>query len=219
MVRIRLPTLRRLKLIMKIYLARHGQDQDNVQGILNGHRDKPLTELGIRQADILARKIKEAELSFKAIYCSPLRRARETAEIIAITLNTDKPEVLSELIERDFGMMTGLFIKDIESLCSPDIIKTETVTYFLESEGAETFPELIKRGGVVIKKISNFKEDDNILLVCHSDIGKMIYAAYYELDWKSVLTQFQFDNCELLLLSADSPSEDSHIFSFKQRNH
>lgn len=38
----------------KIYLARHGQDKDNSEGILNGHRDTPLTDIGIMLANVLA---------------------------------------------------------------------------------------------------------------------------------------------------------------------
>ena len=42
--------------MMKIYLARHGQDKDNENGILNGHRDTALTELGLSQAKEIAEK-------------------------------------------------------------------------------------------------------------------------------------------------------------------
>jgi len=36
----------KVKMVLNIYVARHGQDRDNSNGILNGHRDEPLTELG-----------------------------------------------------------------------------------------------------------------------------------------------------------------------------
>ena len=51
-----------------IYIARHGQNEDNVRGILNGHRDLPLTDLGRQQARQLARHIKDRELVFDAVY-------------------------------------------------------------------------------------------------------------------------------------------------------
>ena len=54
--------------------------------------------------------------------------------------------------------------------------------------------------------------------VSHGDCGKMIYAAYYHLDWHKVLSDFHFGNGELLLLAEDSPAEDSHVFSIKQYN-
>ena len=68
---------------MKIYLARHGQDEDNLNGILNGHRNKPLTSIGLNQAEALAGMIKENNIHFDVIYSSPLRRAFKTAEIIS----------------------------------------------------------------------------------------------------------------------------------------
>lgn len=76
----------------RIYLARHGQDQDNEAGILNGHRDKPLTNIGVEQAGQLARKISEAGIRFDKVYSSPLQRAYETAKIVTDALNLDPPE-------------------------------------------------------------------------------------------------------------------------------
>jgi hypothetical protein len=47
----------------------------------------------------------------------------------------------------------------------------------------------------------------------------MIYAAYYDLPWKDVLINFHFGNCELLLLSPDSPADAAHVFTQEQHNH
>jgi len=76
-----------------IYLIRHGQDIDNSEGILNGHRDTPLTDLGISQAESLAKYLVEQKMVFAKIFASPLKRARKTAEIIALSL---KQEVENE---------------------------------------------------------------------------------------------------------------------------
>ena len=54
--------------MLNIYLARHGQDVDNANGILNGRRDMPLTEVGIAQAKALAENIKSLGISFDVIY-------------------------------------------------------------------------------------------------------------------------------------------------------
>lgn len=205
--------------MLKIYIARHGQNEDNVNGILNGHRDLPLTKLGFSQANELASGILEAELSFDAIYSSPLSRAHWTAEIVAGVLGMPVT-VLPELIERDFGIMTGKLASDIERLCAPDIVKTETITYFLSPEGAETFPMLKEqRGRKVLELIRQMHTDGSVLLVTHGDIGKMIYAAYYDLDWRDVLTLFHFGNSELILLAEDSKPEDAHVLRIAQHNH
>lgn len=204
--------------MLNIYLVRHGQDGDNVRGILNGHRNEPLTEKGTEQAYEVAGKIKETNLVFDAVYSSPLKRAFNTAEIISEKVGFIKPEMEPLLIERDFGVMTGQKTSDIEKVCAPDIIRAEIITYFLNPKGAETFPDLMKRGRALLDKIQTKHKSGNILLVTHGDMGKMIYAEYYNLDWKHVLTQFHFGNCDLLLLSQNSPADQAHVFKILQYN-
>lgn len=205
---------------MKIYLARHGQDEDNALGLLNGHRDRPLTHIGIEQAKQLAENIKNIGLSFDKVYSSPLQRAYCTAEIITDTLGMNKPEKLDSLIERDFGVMTGKPIKEIESLPDSELLKTETITYFLSPDGAENFPQLLKRADKVLDWIKKTHgPNEKILLVTHGDFGKMLYTAYYHLNWQDVLKMFHFGNSELLLLSEDSKPEETHVFKIQQYNH
>lgn len=204
--------------MLKIYLVRHGQNVDNANGILNGHRDEPLTEIGIHQAHEAADRIKEAGLVFDSIYMSPLVRASATAKIIAETISGPSPIELPLLIERDFGVMTGVEQNRIEELCAPDIFKTETINYFLNPKGAETFPELLQRAGKLITLITKTHHDGTVLLVTHGDFGKMIYAQYYNLDWMYVLEQFHFGNSELLLLSQDSEPDEAHVFTVTQHN-
>jgi len=202
----------------KIFLARHGQNEDNAQGILNGHRDLPLTALGLEQADVLAKKIQSSDLEISKVFSSPLQRAYVTAEIVSDILGIDKPEKVDLLIERDFGIMTGRPGKDIAELCAPDIIQSETITYFLSPEGAETFPQLLERAQQVLKLLTEKSSGQNILVVCHGDIGKMIYAAYYEVEWRQVLTDFHFGNSDVLLLAPNTAVEDRHFHRRKQYN-
>lgn len=205
--------------MLKIYLARHGQNEDNANGILNGHRDLPLTDKGIEQAEEVAAEIAAAKMSFSHIYASPLSRAFRTAEIISRGINGPKPEVEPLLIERDFGVMTGKETVHITELCAPDIIQADPITYFLSPEGAETFPDLVDRAHRLLRKIQGTHKDGSILLVTHGDFGKMVYAAYYNLPWREVLLQFHFGNSELILLSPESPADDAHVFTIEQHNH
>lgn len=204
--------------MLNIYLARHGQDEDNAQGILNGRRDKSLTYIGKQQAELVGEKIRKAGILFDAVYASPLLRTRQTAEIISHESNNPPPRILESLIERDFGIMSGKPTASITATCAPNIITTKTIVYFLNPEGAETFPELLIRGEKALAEVRTMHENGSILLVTHGDFGKMIYAAYYRLAWKQVLTQFHFGNSELLLLSPNSPADKTHIFEIQQYN-
>lgn len=201
----------------KIYVARHGQDEDNASGILNGHRNRPLTSVGVEQARTVASKIKKKKLTFDAVYSSPLDRARRTAEILVG--DAAKVNTMDSIIERDFGIMTGIPIRDIKERCGNDVLQTDTITYFLSPDGAETFPDLIQRGTRVIEEIREKHSDgSSVLLVTHGDFGKMLYAAFYKLDWQDVLRKFHFGNSEVLLLSDDSSPEETFVFQVEQCN-
>jgi probable phosphoglycerate mutase len=202
---------------VEIMIARHGQNEDNVNGILNGHRDLPLTNLGRQQARDLGQGIIDAGLTFDAVYCSPLARAHETADIAAEVANLPEPEVMQNLIERDYGIMTGKPIDDIEKIVgSENILKTDVVTYFLDPEGAETFPELIERGQKILNEVRVKHQKGRVLLVCHGDIGKMIYAAATGTEWHKVLKDFHFGNGDLIDVSGNG---DVHKVKLEQFNH
>jgi broad specificity phosphatase PhoE len=197
--------------MLNIYIVRHGQDQDNAKLILNGHRDKPLTARGKKEAKIIARDFKTAKVNFSGFYVSPLKRARETAEIIAKELKLKKAKVFSGLIERDFGVMAGKPIADIVPLCAPQVLKTNETYYFLKAYSSETFPELLKRARLVLAEIKRNNKSGNVLLVTHGDLGKMLFAAYYHFDWQTALKLIYFKNGDALLLSPGLNPKQAYI--------
>ena len=200
------------------YLIRHGQDYDNAAGILNGHRDRTLTEIGINQAIELARKINQLNLPVDAVIASPLNRAFVTASIVSGLNAYPTPQVEPLLIERNFGIMTGKKQSDIIPMCSPDILQAEKVTYFLNPPDAETFPDLLSRANQLLEKLNTQFHDQKIILASHGDFGKMLFAAYYQLDWQKVLTAFHFGNSELLILSPDTNPDQAKLISIEQHN-
>jgi 2,3-bisphosphoglycerate-dependent phosphoglycerate mutase len=94
-----------------ILLVRHGETLWNQQGRMQGQQDSPLTELGVRQARLLARRLKD--VSFVALYSSDLGRAYRTAVSIA---DETGHEIVSDvrLRERNFGIFEGLTNAEIK---------------------------------------------------------------------------------------------------------
>lgn len=182
----------------KIFLVRHGQDTDNAAGILNGRRDTELTDLGREQAKQVAEKLRDNAVQI--IYASPLKRAYETARIIAERLGIDEVIADEHLVERDFGILTGKPVTDIPEY-TDKILPTDGVNYFLEAEGAEDFLTLLERGRKILQEIRERHADKNILIVTHGDIGKMIQAAYHNWTWEQGLKTPYFDNMGALELS------------------
>jgi broad specificity phosphatase PhoE len=86
------------------YFLRHGETEANASGIISGSLDVELTALGSEQAQAAARALAGEPIT--AIYSSPLRRARETAEPIAQALRLPV-RLVPELIERSRGELEG----------------------------------------------------------------------------------------------------------------
>lgn len=183
----------------KIFLCRHGQDEDNAHGLLNGHRNTPLTPLGQEQANQVADKIASTLPAFDVIWSSPLQRAHNTA--LQIASRRDQEVVVEPLlIERDFGILTGKPLTAIEEFSKGDVLKTDRVTYFLSAEGSETFDALYERAQAVVDKVRQSLDGKRVLLVCHGDIGKMILAVCKGISWREGLMYPYFANTEVLEL-------------------
>ena len=89
-----------------LYFVRHGESEWNVEKRICGITDIPLTDRGREQARITAAKIVDQGIKADGILCSPLKRARETAGIIAEA--TGFPlSVEPRLIEQNFGTFEG----------------------------------------------------------------------------------------------------------------
>lgn len=186
----------------KIFIVRHGQDQDNANGILNGRRDTELTALGRKQAGIVAKKMKSHKIDI--IYSSPLKRAYETARIIAQELGIDEIIADAHLVERDFGILTGKLIKDIPKYATKTM-QGHSFLFLTETEGSEEFPVCMERAGKILQEITNRHPGKNILIVCHGDIGKMIQAVYHKWSWEYALSSTPYmDNTGVLELSPDA---------------
>ena len=95
----------------RILLVRHGQSTWNADGRWQGRADPPLSDLGVRQAEVAAETV--GEFGITRIWASPLVRADRTARILASRLGL-KVENDARLAERDAGDWTGKTRAEIE---------------------------------------------------------------------------------------------------------
>lgn len=90
---------------MKLHLIRHGETTSNAEGRLQGHLNEPLSDRGALEAELLAERL--AGMRIDALYASPLKRARSTAETVSARLSLEVQE-REFLMERDLGELSGL---------------------------------------------------------------------------------------------------------------
>jgi broad specificity phosphatase PhoE len=94
-------------------LVRHGQTDWNAEKRIQGRTDIPLNDIGRAQALLAADALRDG--GFTRIVASPLRRASETAEIIATALGLDEPRTYAGLVERDYGVGEGTLVSDFHA--------------------------------------------------------------------------------------------------------
>ncbi|WP_337007349.1 MULTISPECIES: 2,3-bisphosphoglycerate-dependent phosphoglycerate mutase [unclassified Microbacterium] len=92
-----------------LILVRHGESQANAVGLFTGLLDVPLTATGNAEAREAAALITAAQLRPSVWFCSPLRRATQTSEIMRTLLQPGPSyvEVDWRLAERNYGALTG----------------------------------------------------------------------------------------------------------------
>lgn len=153
---------------MMLYIVRHGETDWNRQKKVQGHTDIPLNEYGRHLAEETAEGMKDIPIDIG--YTSPLKRARETAEIILKGRNIpllDEPRIE----EIGFGIYEGIHTGTQEKEPGSDefnLFFTDTASY-IPPEGAESVEELYERTGQFLEELCGRREleDKNILISTH----------------------------------------------------
>lgn len=178
-----------------LYIIRHGKTEWNAKRKLQGRTDIPLNEDGRAMAENAAKQC--AHINFDVCYCSPLIRAKETAEIILKGRNI--PIIFDDrLVEMGFGKYEG--IENVPLGC-PISVMFERPQDYIPDGGAESFEELYARTGDFLKQvIAPLSESGkDVLIVGHGAMNSSIICRIRNIPLEkfwSVLT----DNCELVRL-------------------
>lgn len=135
--------------------------------------ETPLSKRGVEQAKVVAGRLKNIEIDF--IYSSPLKRTKQTAEIISKQkgLPVEFWESLKEI--RVPSKVWGKSIDDEETA----EINEQSLQSFLKGErysDEETFAELNARGQDVLNHLLKEHKDQKVLCVSHGTMTKMIVA-------------------------------------------
>ena len=155
---------------MKIYLVRHGETDWNQAGLLQGQTDIALNAQGLEQAREAAERLKE--VPFEIAFCSPLIRAKRTAETIIgdrkITLTTDE-----RLRELNFGPWEGVDIRTIRDAASQPFTNPGS---YIPPVGAESFAQLYHRSGEFVDQVLLPLEGtyETVLVVAHGGVNRSI---------------------------------------------
>jgi broad specificity phosphatase PhoE len=152
-----------------VYLARHGQTAYNLEGRFQGQQAIPLDDVGRDQAQELAERA--VPYGFVELWCSPLLRARETAEIVGRRLGLELRDD-ERLMETDAGDWTNLSFEEVRAREPERFNQFISVDPGFAFPGGESFAEQDVRVAAAIADVE--RGSLPALVVCH---GMVIRAA------------------------------------------
>ena len=180
-----------------LYVIRHGKTDWNAKYKIQGLTNIPLNEEGRQMARDAAVEYKDVHVD--VCFCSPLDRARETAEILFE--GRDVPVIVDErLHEMSFGICEGienvfekpecplyLFFMDPEKYAAP--------------EGAESFEQLFTRTGDFLREkvYPLLEEKKDVVIVGHGAMNNSIVCQVKNIPLKDFWKQ-DIPNCKLIKL-------------------
>lgn len=156
----------------RILLARHGETDWNRDNRFQGRADPPLNDAGREQAAALAASLAGERLA--AVYSSPLRRAVETAELVAARHGLE-PTPVDALREVDVGSWQGLTRNEIESRFPEQF--SRWLAFGQGWEDGETYEEM---GVRVIHALSEFSvrhDGERVVALTHGGPIRAAIAA------------------------------------------
>ena len=150
---------------MRIIFVRHGQTVYNRESKYQGQMDAQLSELGLKQAELVAARLKHENIS--AVYSSDLSRARETAEQIAAYHNM-KVNVETGLRECSFGAWEGLTVSSVMEKYPVLYSDYQSDSVRFRAPGGERLEELQERTVQTVEGIVSEHHKSTVLIVTHN---------------------------------------------------
>jgi len=159
----------------RLVLLRHGETQWSRDGRHTGRTDVPLTENGERDARLLAPRL--AGFDFALVLCSPLSRARRTAELAGLDPVDD-----DDLVEWDYGAYEGRTTPQIRedlgnggwTVFGDGVVPGDTP--------GETVEEVAARASRVLKRVAEPLERGDVALVAHGHLLRILASTYLRQD-------------------------------------
>jgi broad specificity phosphatase PhoE len=193
---------------MRIIITRHGETEENINGIIMGHLHGKLSKKGIEQAEKLAERLKNEKIDI--IISSDLKRSFDTAKQIA-KFHDVPIKFVKDLREKYMGEWQGKKKSDLGFVSNTNLVN-------ISSKDGETLEQLFERADKFIKKILIDHPNKNILLVAHNGIIKAMMSVMDKKSPKYMETLENTDNTSVTIFETDKDGK-LYMKLFNSTNH
>ena len=162
----------------ELILARHGETAWNVEKVFRGRADVDLNRVGLKQAELLGKYLSNWEL--EAIYSSPLRRALDTANMVA-RYQKVAVRVAEGLTDFDYGEWQSVPEQEVKKLYPALLNEWHSNPHKVRTPGGESLEDVRRR---VVELINDIlpRHRGNVLLVSHRVVIKVLVCYLLGLD-------------------------------------
>ncbi|MEO3885565.1 bifunctional RNase H/acid phosphatase [Nonomuraea sp. B5E05] len=160
------------KVATSLLLLRHGETEMSLERRFSGRGDAELTPNGLAQASAAADRLSREPYRLDVIVTSPLKRARQTAEVVAQRTGRDV-EVDEDLREADFGAWEGHTFTEVQRRWPAELaawLADPTVA----PPGGESFATAALRVQAAGERLIERYEGKTVLAVSHVTPIKML---------------------------------------------
>lgn len=178
---------------MKLYVTRHGETEWNALDKISGITDIALAPAGLAQVQALAEQCAQAG-DIDRIIASPMLRAQITAGVVAerlgLPVQTDE-----RLREWNYGTFEG------KPRQTPGFSEAKAA-WGCKMPGGESVFQIVQRAYNVIDDVKRLYPGENVLLVCHGGICRVIDSYFRDMTLERFMGFFM-GNCELRVYDLD----------------
>ena len=166
---------------MRIFLVRHGEAADDVNGTIGCECDDPLTELGRWQARSLAARL--AEVRFGSIWASPLSRATDTARVVCAS-NGGTLRTTPALMEIRAGVLAGMSRPQAEG-AYPELFEAWASGGDATPAGGENQRTIFypRVRAFYREQLADDRDRDAVLIVTHAGPANVILNEFFDLEY------------------------------------
>lgn len=184
------------KPLATFYLLRHGDAEGNIEEILLGQLDVPLTELGYRQADLLGKAL--GSVAFDAVFASDLERARHTAEAV-LKYQKGGDQRCRLVLDRRLREIHGGNLQGMPLAEFREYLKNlQTDVYTTVRPGGESSQLLDQRVARAFDDIYEWYPEGTVAIAAHLGVVKSIIRHALGLDPRETLPPI--GNCSISVL-------------------
>lgn len=183
-----------------ILLVRHGETDWNREERFRGRTSVPLNAKGLWEADVTAQRIAR-QWNVTAVYSSPIKRARQTAEVIAAA-TTPPVRIIDDLQDIDYGAWQGMTRDEAAKRDSKTMNDYLTAPGRMRIPGGESFAAAQRRAVHALRIVGSRHSHETIVVVSHTDVNRLVLLAALGASVDSLWLVGQ-DTCAINVLHVD----------------